>query len=205
MNDRSTIVVIGFHQTYEKNAKTGKMDRPVDWVTYAPIHAANSTRIVTRVNDLIPPAEYPRDKGGLKLGLMRHKWEQIEPGYKAWKEGHELPVNGTPLGAWAGINGAQAAAFIAKGVRTVEAVASLPESAQRSISLPNVRELIIQAKAFLDASDQNSVANRMTEMEKKNADLQEQLEAAMQLLEEKSEKRGPGRPKKTETETHEAA
>ena len=208
MNDRATVLVLGFHQTFEKNHQTGKMDRPVEWVTYAPIHAANSTRIVVPVSQLMPPNDLPRDKGGLKMNLMRQKWDQIEPAYKAWKEGNEIPVNGTPLGAWPGINNAQAQAFLAKGIRTVEAVATLPDSAARSISLPNVRDLVKQAQAFLEATDQNTVANRMTEMEKANADLKEQLEAAMALLEERTStdepKRGPGRPKKADVEAEAA-
>ncbi len=48
--ERPTIVVLGFKQTFERNPKTGLMDRPVDWVTYAPVHAVQSTQITERVD-----------------------------------------------------------------------------------------------------------------------------------------------------------
>lgn len=199
MSDLSTVVIIGFHTTYEKTHATGNMDRPIDWVTYAPIHAANSTRIVAPVKSIMPPQNMARDKGGLKMNLMRHRWEQIEPAYKAWKDGHELPVNGTPLGAWPGINAVQANAFIAKGLNSVEQIASMPDTVIEKIHLPNVRGLVEQARAFVAAHDRNSVANRITEMEKSNADLQEQLAAAMALLEEQTKPKRL-RPRKEDAE-----
>lgn len=194
--ERPTIVVLGFNTTYEKNKKTGKMDRPVDWVTYAPAHAAMYTQIKDRVEWMRPPDTLRNDDEGKKMDFLRWRWDMIDKAYKAWKEGHEIPLDGTALGVWPGINAAQAQAFQSVGIKTVEQVATMPDSILSKVPLPSVRELKAQAEAFLEASDRSSVANRMTEMEAKNTALSEQLAAAMELLEQQTKPKG----KKAEAE-----
>lgn len=207
--ERPTIVVLGFKTTYEKNKTTGAMDRAVDWVTFAPVHSATYTQITERVEFLRPDAGKIRnDDQGLKLDMMRHRWTMIEPAYKAWKEGHEIPESGTPLGVWPGINEAQAQAFRSAGFKTVEAVATLPDSALNRVPLPGVRDLKAQAAAFLAAKDQNAVAAKVAHQDNEIAALKEQLAAAMELLSEKAEAEKPkrGRPRKTDdAEDEEAA
>lgn len=204
MNDRPTIVVLGFKTTYEKNKTDGQMNRPVDWVTYAPVHSATYTQITERIEFLRPdPAKIKNDDQGLKLDLMRYRWSIIEPAYKAWKEGHEIPVDGTPLGVWPGINEAQAQAFRSAGLKTVEHVATMPDSIMSRIPLPGVRELKAQAAAFLEASDRNAVAAKVAEQDGEIAALKEQLAAAMELLEEQAGK-GKKPAKKADAEAEAA-
>lgn len=193
---KATIIIHGFKTTYEmsydKDGKqTGKKDRPVDWVTYSPAHAAMFTTISERVEWLRPPDNIRGDDDGIKMAAMRHKWSQIERGYEAWKSGHEIPIEGTALGAWPGINEQQAQAFRACGIKTVEQVAEITDAMISRVQLPSVRELKAQAKAFLDAFDRTSTATRLSEMEAKNEALAEQLAAAMELLEQQTKpKRG---------------
>ena len=203
--ERPTIVVLGFKQTFERNPSTGLMDRPVDWVTYAPVHAVQSTQITERVDKMKPPEHLGREDGGQKLAFLKFRWDMIERAYDAWKEGVEAPLDGTPLGAWAGINEAQANAFRSVGIKTVEAVRDIPEVLIGKVPLPSVRELIKQAGLFLDAKDASSAAAKQSAQDDRIKGLEEQLAAAMELLEEQSkERRKPGRPKK-ETSEAEAA
>lgn len=203
--ERPTIVVLGFKQTFEKNPKTGLMDRPVDWVTYAPVHAVQTTQITERVDKMRPPESgLNRDDEGKKLAFLRFRWEMIEKAYNAWKEGVEVPLDGTPLGAWPGINEAQANAFRSVGVKTVEGVRDLPEALIGKVPLPSVREIVKQAHLFLEARDASSSATKQAEMQAQIDGLKEQLGAAMELLEQAKEKRKPGRPKKEPVEAEAA-
>lgn len=183
MVDRPTIVVLGFKTTYEKNKTTGKLDRAVDWVTYAPAHMAMFTQITERVDFMRPPENLSNDDEGKRMDFLRYRWEMIDRAYRAWKEGHEIPVDGTPLASWPGLNSAQADVFRALAIKSVEQIATLPDAMIARVQLPAVRDIIKQAQAFLAASDRTSTANRLTELEGSNAALAEQLAAAMELLE----------------------
>jgi len=196
--ERPTIVILGFKQTFEKDRKTGLMDRAVDWVTYAPVHAVQSTQITERIDKLRPPeAGLDRDDEGRKIAFLRYRWGMIEPAYNAWKSGIEAPMDGTPLGAWAGINEAQANGFRSVGIKTVEGVRDIPEVLIAKVPLPSVRELIKQAGLFLDARDASMAAAKQSAQDSRIGVLEEQLAAAMELLSQKGvEKKKPGRPKK---------
>lgn len=184
MNDRPTIVVLGFHQTFEKNAKTGNADKPVDWVTYAPIHAVQSTQIVDRVDMMRPPEFIANDDEGKKMDFMRFRWAMIERAYDAWKDGIEIPEEGTSLAAWPALNAAQVNAFRNVGLRTVEAVATMPDTLIAKVALPSVREIKRQAAIYIEAKATSGTASRLSDLEASNAALQEQLAAAMELLEQ---------------------
>lgn len=200
-DQKPTIVVIGFKTTYEFNRDTGKNDRPVDWVTYAPAHMAMYTQVEERV-EWMKPKEDMRDQRGIKTAFLNHRWSMIERAYEAWKKGHEIPLDGTALAAWPGINAAQAQALRAAGVLTVEQVATMPDSMIQRVQLPSVRELRKQAQAYLDNTDRSRGAAKVAEQDAKIEALQEQLAAAMELLEQRAEEERPkrGRPPKAETQ-----
>lgn len=195
-----TIRVTGFKVEYALNKDTGKRDRPVEWVEYAPVHAVMTSRIWDRVKNLMPPETMENDDDGKKLGFMRHRWAMIEPAYDAWKKGQEIPLHGTPLAAWGGVTAEQAHALTRVGIRTVEEVAGLTDAAMGKIPLPNVRDLIAQAKAFLDTADRNVVADQLANQQTEIDTLKEQLAAAMELLEEQAKGK-----KSKKTEEDEAA
>lgn len=203
MNDRPTIVVLGFRQTFEKDPATGRMDKPVDWVTYAPIHAVQSSKVEERIDQIKPPAMLRNDREGKKMAFLRYRWAMIERAYNAWKEGVEIPLDGTPLGVWPGINEAQAHAFRSVGIRTIEGVRDMPDGVVGKVALPGVRDLQRQAALFLEARDASAAAHRQAESEGRIKALEEQLAAAMQLLEETAKPK-KGRPAKVD-EVEEAA
>jgi hypothetical protein len=184
--NRPTIVVHGFKQTFEKNKETGNYDKPTDWVTYSPIHAVQSSVITDRISAMMPPASLRSDDDGKKMEFLRHRWEMIERPYRAWKEGIEIPLDGTPLGSWPAINSTFVQVFHDHGIKTIERVASLPESMFSKIPLPNVRELARQAQLFLENIEKSAASNRLSDIERSNAELKEQLAAAMALLEQQA-------------------
>lgn len=204
--EKPTIRVLEFKETFEWNDKTGKHDRPVDWVHYGPAHALQSTTIWARISDLKPRDDARRHDGNenqreLKRDAMRIRWDMIEPAYKAWKEGSEIPEYGTALRSWPGLNKAQIEAFVRNGIRTVEELRDLPEGLIGKVQLPGVRDLKKQAAAWLEAADKNVATNKVVELEASVTALSEQLAAAMQLLEEKT---GPAKKPRGEARSEAA-
>ena len=188
--ERPTIIIQGFDTTYERSfdesgKPTGRKDRAVDWVTYAPAHMPLLQSTRERVGFLDPANMKIRgddENGAKKADFMRWRWAQIEPAYNAWKKGHELPVNGTPLAAWPGLNAAQAAVFRALGIQSVEQIAGMNDALMGRVQLPGVREIKASATAFLEARGDAEFADRVTRVEQHNRELTEKLEAAMELL-----------------------
>ena len=128
MIDKPTIIVHGFEVSYEINPETKKRDREVVWVNYSPAHSALLSQTRERVDFMDPSRlkiEHDDENGAKKVAFLRYRWEQIERALKAWREGHEIPVDGTPLAAWQGLNVAQAGVFRALGIKSVEQIAAI--------------------------------------------------------------------------------
>lgn len=156
-----------------------------DEVLYAPAHAVQTTQIWARVDTLKPPPGgglVDHDETGQKTGAMRDRWALFEPAYKAWKEGNEIPLNGTPLSAWAGLTRDHVKVLQQAGVRTVEEVAALPDGG-RGIRLPDMPAIQRQAVAFLDAKDQSAASDRISTLEAMLEELAEQNRALSERLE----------------------
>lgn len=180
--DKPTIVVLGFDTSYSKG-------KTVEWVIYAPAHMAHYAQNRERIDFVNPEKMKIRDddeNGAKKADFMRYRWAQIEPAYKAWKQGHEIPIDGTPLAAWPGLNKAQADEFRKIGIKSVELLAAMNDAQMQRVQLPGVRDIIAQARAFLEATDRSETAGRLTTLEAQNRELQEQLKAAMALLTEQA-------------------
>lgn len=204
MNDLPNIVVIGFRTEYR--AVPGKPELVArEWVKYAPRHAPGLIN-EDMVHTMIPPDNgLPRDDEGLKMGYMEAVWRQIAPHYKAWKEGTEVPLDGTPLAAWSGVSPAQAEVFRAHKVRTVEDIRDMTEGQMGRIQLPNLRMIKTQAGEFLASRDKTEQAGRIAAVEEQNAALQAQLEEMAKIVagqrdDAEKPKRGPGRPRKEDIE-----
>ncbi len=211
-NNKPLVVVLGFHQTFERLPMKGdplrdecdphgfKLDEKgkrvlenvqVDWVTYAPLHSPTGTSTTERIRHLRPTEEILDGENGEKTKFMVTRWAAIEPAYEAWLKGHELPTNGTPLAIWPGVSTAMADELKKYNIRTVEEVRDLLEAQLERIKLPNMRALKSQAAAFLENMKGAEAAEREAERDEEIANLKaaldeqrEQLAAAMQLLEE---------------------
>jgi len=211
---RPLVIILGFHQTFERvpvkgdelhddvDARGFKLDEKgkrvleaveVDWVTYAPAHSPMGANTTERIRHLRPTQEIIEGENAEKTRFMLARWSAIEPAYEAWRKGHELPINGTPLAHWPGVSAAMAAELRKYNILTVENVRDLAETQLERIRLPNMRELRNSAKAFLDNMRNAEAAEREVERDNEVANLRllleeqsEKLAAAMALLEEQT-------------------
>lgn len=181
--------------------------KPVDWVELASADAMGETgefaiTTWTRIDKLRPPERMGNSE---KKTLMEIRWSHIEPHYEAWRKGHAIPETGTPLGAWHGVTAEQAERLRAVGIATVEGLAELTENQLAKPVLPNLRRLKEQAALWLEgASD--------AEKDRRIAELEERLNAAMDLIEQataavpaEGDKPRRGRPPKAQAEGEAAA
>lgn len=206
MADQEPMIrVIEFDQTFETMAKLDEFgDRILDdkgnlvmalqaeiWVTYAPAHNPVNTQTRERVRHLMPNKDMKGDKSGEKRKFVNVRWLQIEPHYNAYLAGEEIPTEGTALGQWAGANKAQSEALKAVGLRTVEEVAAMTDTMCDRVRMPNVRDFRKSAIAYLENAGAAATAAKSAETDSKIEKLEEQLGAAMELLEERSAPKAP--------------
>ena len=144
----------------------------------------------------INPERWPENKrGGASYQDAVAKWTVIEPAYEAWKKGTEIPLDGTPLEAWAGVTKEMAAALKKLDVRTVEEVRDMGDGVMAKLRVPNARNLPDLARKYLEGQS-------ASEKDAQIAEMAERMAAMEAMLEEASKpKRGPGRPKKVAEET----
>lgn len=172
------IIVTGFRQTYGQDGKA------VDWVKWVPIHSPQTMGNEDRVENMNPANIKSRDGANTseKVAYMTAIWNDIEPAYKAWKEGREIPLNGTPLAAWPGITPEQAEIFRLSGIRTVEAVRDMTEMQRGKIRLPNAKDLQALAGTFLENTDAAKAAAREAAKDKMIADMAERMQVMEAML-----------------------
>lgn len=170
-------------------------ERAVDWIEYTSKdafnevgHAMHSTW--ERVNVLKPRDDVAKGAGGESGAAQRSIWAQIEPAYNAWKQGQEVPVNGTPLSSWSGLTADQADVLRSVGIKTVEDVAGMGEALLMRPPLPNLRDIRRTAGEFIAGRPAAEMADEIAKLKAQN-------EAMLEMLaSHDDEKRGPGRPKK---------
>lgn len=170
---------------------------PLDWVLVAPMgEEFMRTQTPHRV-DKINPENWPENKrNGASYQDAVAKWSVIGPAYDAWKRGSEIPLEGTPLEAWAGVTPEMVAALKALDVRTVEEVRDMGDGVMAKLRMPNARQLPALAGKYLEG---RTAAEKDAEM----AELRAQMEAMRAALEERNAEDAPkrrGRPRKEETE-----
>jgi hypothetical protein len=128
--------------------------------------------------------------------------------FEAFKQGHELPREGTPIKTWAMCSREASTRLIACGITTVEDLAEFPDSNLNVIGMDGryLRDMArgwineakdkgANAKALADA---NVKIGTLEETINRQAERMERLEARLEDREDEP-KRGPGRPRKTET------
>lgn len=176
-----------------------------DWVHFTASDAMTETGQATHstwenVRRMMPPEDMENDNGGLKMAAIRSNWAEIEPHYRAWKEGNAIPDGGTPIGVWPALSQQQAVALKSCGMRTVEDVAAATEAILMRPPLPNMRELKRQAALYLEGRDKAA-------LEEEIASLRAQQEAMLEMLAERTDpesaadeadKPRRGRPRKVE-------
>jgi len=188
------IRVIGFKSDF-------KLDKRTDWVEIAPDDASfDKCRSWHRIKDIRPPEGWDDTKQSSDtFKAMTLRWTVIGPAYEAWLHGQDLPANGTPIAAWAGVSADQAAHLRTLGIRSVEEVRDMPESMFNRLPFPNARALPKLAAQFLDGRGEAAKDAELQAMRERQAALEERL-AELVAAQSEEPKRGPGRPRKVEAE-----
>lgn len=79
---------------------------------------------------------FPYLKKEVQDGRFPREWlAQLEEGYKAWKEGREIPVEGTPIANWPILSPAQVKTLQSIHIRSVEELATANETALSAIGM----------------------------------------------------------------------
>lgn len=158
---------------------------PVDWVEYKQIRNADGMVPSIATQDKVRRLDPDRvilpegADGGFKLTHMRMIWNDMLPEYLAWKEGKEVPENGTPLAVWTQLTHEDAEVLRQSGIRTVEEVAALNDNAVSRVRLPNIHDLRKLATMFLE----NRVAEVATAKEQALMDTIQALKARIDQIE----------------------
>jgi len=166
-----------------------------DMVEYCGIGKAQSATTVAPISHLSRVrADGDPDNPAWMAAKMRADF--VRPAYEAWRKGEEMPIEGTPIGAWPALTPDQAAGLKAAGLRTVEEMANATDTLVNKIPLPNVRGLKTLAEAFLASRDQSKVAADLAQKDREMAELREQLDEMRQIVLAQSRERDEDRPRR---------
>ena len=151
--------------------------KPVDWVSYGPAVvkgvASNNVMVSDKVRRL-DPANYkilPGQDGGMMMKVVRERWEAIEPAYSAWKEGREIPVEGTPLAAWTTLRSEEVDVLLAAKIRSVEMVSKMTDTQCSQLPLPNAWGLRDLALKFIETNTKEKDSAEIAELKAQIAHL----------------------------------
>lgn len=139
----------------------------------------------------------PGEKDEVKT--LANDWHRrrFQKQYEAFQKGLEQAVTGTPLELLFPAEPSTILALKGNNVFTIEQLAGISDTAMNNI--PMGRTLADRAKAYLQASVGGQGFHQMEAMQKQIQELQEQL-AAAQAAPQPEQRRGPGRPPKTNGE-----
>jgi len=107
---------------------------------------------------------------------------RYEEAYTRWKQGQELPVQGTPIKTWPVISPAQVTSLLAIHVRTVEDLASLNDEGLRRLGMGAI-DLKQKAQAWLaQAQDKGPLTMEVAALKKENEALKLSLDSLNERL-----------------------
>lgn len=179
-----TVSIQRFWTEYKQDPTDASKMVGVDKIAYGPVGMLDKTLIVNEVDRLykkLQPLEGSQDPA---VHQAHARWRAIEPAYRAWKDGQEAPLNGTPLSAWNALTPEQADVLKRNGVKTVEEISLLTDVHISRFPMPGLKDLIKQAKNFIDAAEQTRFSAKLSEKDGEVAALQtENSEMKTQLAE----------------------
>lgn len=115
-------------------------------------------------------------KKNVRDGRTPQAWlDQWEEMYRRWKNGQEMPLNGTPIRGWGVISPAQQEMLVQINCMTIEDLAAVNDEGLRRIGMGGV-ELKQKATAWLASMrDHGAVTQKQAALEQENAVLKESL------------------------------
>jgi hypothetical protein len=106
--------------------------------------------------------------------------------YKAFKEGYEVSLNGTPIDHWAALRKPHILELKAMGFRTIEDCAAMTDLAVQKVGMGGAR-IKQMAQAYLDDAAEGAIVAQVTaeneKMRREIAELSEKVTAQATLLE----------------------
>jgi hypothetical protein len=159
----------------EQTIETGSLTyKDVDFAHITPM--GSKDRIERRVSDWFELLERE-----VAADRFPREWlTQYKAAYAAWKEGKEIPIEGTPLITWPVVSPAQLKTLVSLKLRSVEDLAQANEETLRRIGMGGV-ELKQRAANWLKAASGGKIAEqltalqiRLTQLEERNKTLEEQ-------------------------------
>jgi nucleotidyltransferase/DNA polymerase involved in DNA repair len=106
--------------------------------------------------------------------------------YGEWKEGREIPVNGTDIKNWPGVGPAQLKMCQGASVYTIEDLANANQDTMRRLGMGGVA-LAAKAKAYLESAITNKGAEAISSMQVKLEAMQAAIEKRDQQIDELTE------------------
>jgi hypothetical protein len=174
MSAQIRIDVERFYTRYLPDPNNPGKQIAVDYVVYGPAGGLDRIKNTERVSRLAS-IEGKDEVDNPTIAMARLRWEAIRPRYEAWKAGREMATNGTPLSAWNLLQPEDVDMLRLHRVYTVEDVAALTDAMIHRIGLPNGRDVVRQAKLFLDSADRNKISQEADALRQRVAALEEQL------------------------------
>lgn len=113
----------------------------------------------------------------VKDGRTPQSWlDQWEKAYHAWKNGQEVPLNGTPIRGWGVISPAQQEMLIGISIRTVEDLAGVNDEGTRRIGIGAI-DMKNKAVAWLNSmKNHGAVTVEMAALKQENETLRASLD-----------------------------
>jgi hypothetical protein len=134
VEDREQTIATGYYQT-----------KDVDYALITP--QGSKDRIEREVNDWFINLRQQTAEGRFPAEWLRH----FEGAYKAWKNGQELPLNGTPIKTWPALSPSQVKQILEVELRTVEDLAAANEETIMRLGMGG-RALKDKAVSWLSAA-----------------------------------------------------
>jgi hypothetical protein len=126
--------------------------------------------------------------------------------YEAWKEGREIPLNGTDLKNWPGVTPAQLKTCQAATIKTIEDLANANADAVRKLGMGGVA-LMQKAQAYLESASTNKASEEIVSLQTKMEALTEALakkdRQIEELMEQLTEPEGTKRTRRKRNENGE--
>ena len=131
------------------------------------------------------PAYWEKLKADVQNGRFRPEWlDHYMKSYQAWKDGQEMPLNGTPIRGWGVLSPAQQENLTRMHILTVEDLAAVNDEGLKRIGM-GAQELKNKAKAWLSQlNDKGPLVQEIAAVRKENDGLSSQVQALMKTVED---------------------
>lgn len=142
-------------------------------------------------------------ENNVRLGKIPKEWrDHYLKAYDAWKNGQELPLNGTPIKGWGMISPAQQEMLVHIKVLTVEDLAGINEEGQRRIGM-GALDLKNKAVAWVSQNkDKGPLTQEVALLKNENAQLKASLDALQKQVERMSSQPLTAQPQTIESGTN---